>query len=117
MTLPRRAEAPPSGIPSWARVGAKVVCVDTDDLHWNDTLAVGCVYTLAWVGSGWSPVNSKYGKTGPSCELAEIKRPIPFAIERFRPVVDDSEELGIETVLYRQKGRKSKAPVRENERA
>lgn len=28
MTLPKRSEGPPSGLPSWARVGARVICID-----------------------------------------------------------------------------------------
>jgi hypothetical protein len=38
-----------------------------------------------------------------------------FDLRHFRPVVSDSDELGIEAQFYRAKSRKSKAPARESE--
>jgi hypothetical protein len=100
-----------SGIPSWARVGVRVVWVDCDELpehplcRFNPLPALGEVCTITSVSEdhvgAW---------------LSIIGYCDEFAIECFRPLVSDSEELGIETVLYRKAGLKSKSPVRESER-
>lgn len=91
-------------IPSWCRVGAKVVCVDASprvgararDL---DGLTRGVVYTI----------RSVFEEDGELClRLAEIVRPIRiedilenygtengFAATRFRPLVTRSQEQDI----------------------
>lgn len=110
-------------IPSWAVKGAKVTPVNDiawpSDYAWEQFPAFGQVYTIRAV---------EVEDDGVYLLLDEVRnRPFAyeeggfgeanFAIEEFRPVVSDSDELGIETILYRKKGLKSKASVREEERA
>ena len=104
-----------SGIPSWAVAGRRVVCIKrgkwTPAGHPRSASVVPIfrgVYTIRKV---------VVIAAGTYLALQEITGMDCFSLSRFRPAVEDSDELGIETKLYRQKGRKSKAPVRESERA
>jgi hypothetical protein len=99
-----------SGLPSWARKGAKVVCINTNwrrgTLPWPTWLwakfvglpIAGGVYTITDVGlheyDGGAALRLQgWGKIG-------------FHVDFFRPLLSDDNE--IETVLYRQrKGNKT----------
>lgn len=109
-----------SAIPSWARVGAKVVCIRSSTTqHSNETgVSEGSIYTIReivefpaafGVGLRFREISNPANNTF----VGRIER--AFWIDRFRPLVTDSEELGIEAQFYRAKSRKSKAPARESE--
>ena len=89
-------------IPSWARIGQKIVCVD-DAIHFEwripglkssgtlHGLTAGVVYTVRSVGT------SNLGVTG--LRLEEITRNFydgiesVFAFARFRPLVSQSDDI------------------------
>jgi hypothetical protein len=100
-----------SGIPSWVREGQRVICISDWGGHVRWYLPKrGPVYVIAYVDAGH--------QNGPMLELVGIgddRCGYKFPVNCFRPAVEDSEELGIETILYRKAGRKSKAPARESE--
>lgn len=109
-----------TSLPSWARVGAKVVCIDN---CWSPgTFIAECDRKLC-VGAKYTIRDTLIWKGAPCIRLEEIRRTVypdigievPYFLSRFRPLVSDSDELGIETQLYRAKGRKSKAPARQPE--
>lgn len=70
--------------------------------------SVGSVYTIR--DAVYSPVRERWG-----ISLVEGHKDDLYYVGNFRPLVSDSDELGIETVLYRKAGLKSKSPVRESE--
>lgn len=88
-------------LPSWARVGAKVVCVDDSQgaISSANDLVLGRIYTLA-------SVTDKFSE--PACQVVEMRlADWEFVrLSRFRPVVDDD----IETAIYRAKGLHSRSP-------
>lgn len=111
-----------ASIPSWARVGASVYVIDGKVLPGTISLnphpPEGTVVKIA------GHAESDPYKRGPGLIIAGYPNvsfvygvEMGWRIARFRPLVEDSDELGIETQLYRAKGRKSKAPARERERA
>lgn len=81
--------------PSWARVGAKVVCVDA---RWNrgeaSPLRQDATYTIAAV---LGPRPGYFDSKPTFCvgieliETANPIKPIGFAIRRFRPLVTDEQ--------------------------
>jgi len=89
-------------IPSWARVGAKVVCVDDAPIPgqmgpgWGglDGLTRGEIYTIRGHAKG------SYSGL-PGVLLAEIIRPLgrresyeqPFRLSRFRPLVSQADDI------------------------
>lgn len=108
-----------SGIPSWAVKGARVVCVDNRPAGCpvNPHPPLGTRLVISGVlpdnvwGGGVCLVISGY--PNPSEVFAGVE--MGWRIARFRPLVSDTDELGIETVLYRAKGLKSKVPARQKE--
>lgn len=102
-------------LPSWARRGAKVLCVDMGPIVLdgvpheppsNEKPPVGEIYTIRW--AGFSPGD------GLVClRLKEVRRPSrwyrfrlyepPFLIERFRPLVETNEAEEVEAAIYRAK--------------
>ena len=80
-----------SAIPSWARVGARVVCVDATELAgpgaWTP-LEQNAVYTIRSIDN----------VMGVGVRLREVVRPEWFGweptylIRRFRPLVDDEAQ-------------------------
>lgn len=108
-------------IPSWAKVGAKVVCVD--DSHspatHMDGLAKGTVYTIRWVGMDF------VGEAGMCVRLVEIIRDrpyighesagrmdIPYMIGRFRPVQTKTQEQDMEMFAPLLTGKRKRASPR-----
>jgi hypothetical protein len=89
-----------SGIPAWVRPGVKVVCVDADDSlgrfaapdnrldMWDSSLTERAVYTIDRVAR-----HGLYPDL-PCIHVREVARPShsPFAIRRFRPLVDDEAQ-------------------------
>lgn len=93
MSLPKNSSAPPS-IPSWARVGAKVVCVDDTAILGSLPLSVGSIYTI--VGVTVPPKNKhRVGRL----LLADVTNPLTgdgaFGITRFRPLITKSQEQDV----------------------
>lgn len=85
---------------SWARPGVKVVCVDGAP-HKGGTYKVlpeeGAVYTIAAVRH-WVWRNGQ----GLGVDLLEVDRVvngvrIPFGVERFRPLVSQSDDVALFT--------------------
>jgi hypothetical protein len=84
-----------SGVPSWARVGAKVVCINADGFRVSQPLLLGATYTIRRVREGLA-------KDGwvPGLELVEVTNNVnPFSrnehgyrLTRFRPLVDDEAQ-------------------------
>jgi hypothetical protein len=77
-------------IPSWARVGAKVVCIndrqqefDPSSLKW-DALDAGQVYTISGVWGGLG--------AGARIMLAGSQVRFGFYVRRFRPLVTDEQK-------------------------
>ena len=78
-----------SGIPSWARVGAKVVCVDAgpgDVRTGTQRLVAGEIYTL-------SEVTDEFRV--PACKIAEhgYGRDEYCRLDRFRPLITQQDDL------------------------
>lgn len=115
-------------IPAWARVGVKVVCIDdtareyvVDGVRYRDDSGtfpvVGQVYTIASVEDYTSPIECLGSWIG--VHLVELKRPpgiisgrvVPYRLSRFRPLVEDSEDDGLEARLFRESGKSVKAPA------
>ena len=73
-------------VPSWARVGAKVVCVDTSPGDWNGRggFVAGEIYTLTWV---WTHRNGT-----PVCAVSAFPRSIA-RISRFRPLITIEDDI------------------------
>jgi len=87
-----------SAIPSWARVGAKVVCIDDEKAtgrfipasyrgSWDGDLVKGSIYTI-----------SAYGKHSAFPDMlcvhvSEAPRKAPFALRRFRPLVTLEDDI------------------------
>lgn len=86
-----------SGLPSWARKGVKVVCVDAQS-RWGLGLAEGEVYTVQSVVPR-DPTAAFYGRGVPSeweVTLVEVSHPdhpdYGFVLNRFRPLVEPKTE-------------------------
>ena len=86
-----------SDLPSWARVGAKVVCVDAGPRR----LTAGGVYTIRQVVVGAIDAD---GAPYVGVHLEEIQRTpyrdigvVPFDIARFRPLVSQSDDIALFT--------------------
>lgn len=95
MTLPKRSEGPPSGIPAWASRGRKIGCVDA---NWSSIppahpLTAGAEYTIE------SVVEENRGTGGLEIwvTLAEAVNPIEpgwgFSLRRFRPLSSVEADL------------------------
>ena len=106
-----------SGVPAWARVGAKMVCISIDaprsappsGSRWSNDqralLRVGEIYTIRQIKR-----NSHTGGLG-AC-LQEVVRPIltsdagieqPYGLWRFRPLITIEDDLEAHfTILLRQ---------------
>lgn len=91
------------GIPSWARVGAKVVCVDNDENAYLlpqyvglyadglDGLALGAVYTIREIGSdGYHSAGVRLEEIVRSINSSGLESTYNFA--RFRPAVPPKTE-------------------------
>ena len=92
-----------SDLPSWARVGAKVVCVDADPRGGDRPrrLTAGGVYTIRQVVVGAIDAD---GAPYVGVHLEEIQRTpyrdigvVPFDIARFRPLVSESDDVALFT--------------------
>jgi hypothetical protein len=76
-----------NAIPGWARVGAKVVCIEA-----HADIEVGAVYTLSScrMADGW------WG-TEPLVTLREVKNPWDqdgeYFLSRFRPLVTQHDDI------------------------
>lgn len=100
MSLPKNSSAPPS-IPSWARVGAKVVCVDDTAILGSLPLSVGSIYTI--VGVTVPPKNKhrvgRHRRAAYRLLLADVTNPLTgdgaFGITRFRPLITKSQEQDV----------------------
>lgn len=102
-----------SGIPSWARVGANVVCINATPhpgqtgprWFWMGSLTVGAVYTIRAVGA---PTHTG----APGVYLNEIVRPADpslmaecgYNLCRFRPAVEPKSDNEIEAQIYHRRG-------------
>lgn len=92
-------------IPSWARVGAKVVCVDAAKWRRTLPLTTGRIYTIRHIGE--CPIS------GVGVYLEEIANDCNgfgeeygYRLDRFRPLVDEN----IEATLFRSKGLHNRSP-------
>lgn len=107
-------------IPSWARVGAKVVCIDAGRIvgedgcwhHPRGEISIAVVYTIRQVVAR--------DESGPCIRLKEIKRgwwregwrfyhDTPFLLARFRPAQQNGGKSEVEAAIFRN--RKAAAPV------
>lgn len=78
-----------SALPSWARVGAKVVCVDAShgDLYDKGPgLVLGEIYTLRAVTDVYGPLCCNV--VGDGFDFGEYMR-----LDRFRPAVEPKSEV------------------------
>lgn len=115
MTLPSNPGADP-GIPSWARKGAKVVCVLSDGLWKQHPIIEGEVYEIDAVGlySGYSTAaGGRYHGAG-----VRLKgRPNPnridgfFCILRFRPLITQEDDLEAHFNQYLREDHPARLPV------
>jgi hypothetical protein len=115
LSLPKNSEAPPSGIPSWARADVKVVCIND---NWNATgparvpmlnevLTIGDVFDQsAWPG--------RRIEGGGAVTLLELGHDWCFSVAHFRPLVNDADDAEIEAKLYHKKGLHQSAPRRKS---
>jgi hypothetical protein len=71
-----------SDVPSWARRGAKVVCVNPSGTPW---LKKDAVYTVCGISSSGGTSFLVISELPPECRNG-------WYIWRFRPLVDDSDE-------------------------
>lgn len=100
------------GVPSWARKGAQVVCVrwSNDDSYIARSFNLGSltlreIYTIREV---------LIAPGGTAIRLEEIDNSgsgwfdsdLPYDVDRFEPLVEDSKEDGIEARLFHAKGLK-----------
>jgi hypothetical protein len=105
-------------IPSWARKGAKVVCVDAADhggyLYAPRDIANGDIYTINGVicepGGAYLVLD---GYPNPDRGHGPD---IGWDIRRFRPLVEDKSDNEIEAQIYRRKVHQNAAPVKALER-
>lgn len=98
MTLPKRSEGPPS----WARVGAKVVCIDDDGQYIssylpnsNEFVIRGETYVIRWAGiaTDWRGEHAAVHVTGVVRIDPTDGKDVPFAIERFKPLITLEADL------------------------
>lgn len=96
-----------SDLPSWARVGAKVVCIDQAILpghvSYADLPPAGRVVEVT--GIVWSPFSDCWNFTiaGYPNPMLGRGRDIGWRIARFRPVTEFKSDDEIEARLYRDK--------------
>lgn len=103
-------------IPSWAKVGALVVCKDAGPRADADVgapaplgLTEGSIYTLRDVAHRFD------GKIG--CRLVEFgPTNYGFLLNRFAPLVDDANDAETEREIYRKKVHQNAAPRKVSER-
>lgn len=106
-------------IPSWARVGVKVVCIDdrTRVIVYEGLLVElggllpvkGQVYTIRAVEHFTSPLDAIGSFLG--VHLVEIDRPpgamsgrvVPYRLSRFRPLVEDTNDGEVEARIFKLK--------------
>lgn len=79
-------------IPSWARVGAKVVCIrdlwEGRRLLWAPKPIIGSIYTISMVGAS----HNEWGNFG--IMLDELKSyPYGYEIEAFRPLITQQDDI------------------------
>jgi hypothetical protein len=74
-----------SALPSWARVGAKVVCINADGF--------GCNWWGAYPVKGNQYTISGYGPDFDTFMLAEIGGNAEWSCYRFRPLVTLEEDI------------------------
>lgn len=88
-------------IPSWARVVAKVVCVDAAPRDPGVALLIaGAVYTIR--ATEWC-ADWPYTPPGYGVHLLEVRRPVwlrtgramPYDIARFRPLVTEADDVAL----------------------
>jgi hypothetical protein len=96
-----------SGAPSWAVRGQKVVCVATDDwINQHGRLSVLPRPRFGEIGTISSV--TEYEDSGLwFIGLVEYAGEIMFAVERFRPAVEDE----VEATLFRRKHYGADAPL------
>lgn len=87
-----------TAIPSWARVGAKVVCVDAADTQSGGVpeIAEGVVYQIRWAGHYSDWYNGEYS----GVRLVGIDRfdtavlsDVAFKLFRFRPLITQQDDI------------------------
>lgn len=99
-----------SGIPSWARVGAKVVCVD-NAFHGGllPVLQVGAVYEIFRVVPLSGLHRGPYARDRVGCALVGIHNPYmrdgSFALSRFRPLVTRTQEQDVALFTHLLQGK------------
>lgn len=82
-----------STLPSWARVGAKVVCIDVAPRSWpTDTLNLGAVYTVAGVGVSPSGKPCLFLRETQSTLIWANGQRAGYYFDRFRPAVEPKSE-------------------------
>lgn len=91
---------------SWAKVGAKCVCIDARWESWHSAcpLRVGAVYTVVAVGRA-APNAGPFAGECDTVTLAEVSNPTSyihgdgFAVARFRPVITKTQAQDVEMFL------------------
>lgn len=82
-------------LPAWVRVGVKVVCVDASPAPapWCDPcpMTAGGIYTIREVRD-YRLYGNDLNILVREVSFVWRGQDLPFAIERFRPLVDDSDE-------------------------
>lgn len=107
-----------SGLPSWARVGAKVVCVTEHGRglpsDWDAGPQVGEVYTISRAYIGFVGALAVPSITLAECPVIDLLTGQEWAgydVDRFRPVVtiEDDLEAHFTTLLHVPAGQKADA--------
>jgi hypothetical protein len=82
-----------SGVPSWARKGMKVVCINDQRLESSEVhtglLVVGSVYTI---GDAYHHRSGRIGLFINELQARHAGRLVCYDIRRFRPLVDDEAQ-------------------------
>lgn len=108
-----------SDLPSWARKGAKVVCIGSFEasrcFRWERLPVVGAVYTIRSV---------TIVPEGVYLRFREIRNwPAPyddsfgecrFTVAKFRPLIEGQSDDEVEARLYHKKGLHQSAPRRKS---
>jgi len=87
-------------MPSWARVGAKVVCVDPNpswaNVLWAATPAKDCIYTIREIVDGDAILVEEIRNVDAAVHLNDgtYRRGEPcFGIWRFRPLITQQDDI------------------------
>lgn len=100
-----------SGIPSWARVGAKVVCVDATRTNPFNApeLIEGATYEISDVTFATVRCGNQYGNACYAVRLVGVQRlfrgSTPFAIGRFRPLISKTQEEDVALFTHLLEGK------------